>query len=710
MAKVQSVNVGLGLSDYATEATTPTTPRAPMPVHTQLTPTPPHQTSTESAPNTPTRMNFGGISGQRPLPTSPFRSSFSPPTRPDIRPNMARGHSQQSVPSHDVDMEESDGEGDAGSDVDSVDPETGRISKKKKGQRFFCTDFPPCKLSFTRSEHLARHIRYRTRPSTVKHTGERPFQCHCSRRFSRLDNLRQHAQTVHVNEEIPVDSLAATGTRFQRQIRTDRVPRPPGSRSRASTAGSQGSHHRGHGRNLSASSIGSTTASTVSRDDSRRRPPPLIMANDPNRTRLSLDVLRSQTSTPPGQTSFFRESSEGVSTPTSTTFSTGQNSPGYGSSLGSPVSGGARGSGFWDGRGHTRRLSVPSGPILLQSPQSNTYGSPYLSPLASSQASTFSNLTSSTSREAAEAEIRRRTWHPPSYTYTNYSRPGAPTSFSRPATSGLTYYQTPDAPHPAYATNATAATSQSQRLPGIETFDQAPRRPATPPPRGPSPMHIDPTIRPPVYPGPSVQSNSGPHDRRGHASWDMSLHQNLTKLDIASSTSPKDPASWNQQPRPSEHGLNDGPAPHHLHAAPIIHQDTSKRTAGEADYPLLNPNRMKRQGWYAGPPLNKQPVTSHPRTSPGDSTGSEGVPKTPSIPAVEHHPLIVHSNGYVESALPNTATGHSTTPADKSQPPAWPLPSNAPPQQYNQSKDTEMSGLDVLVAAATREENAASRA
>ncbi|KAJ7205037.1 hypothetical protein GGX14DRAFT_569187 [Mycena pura] len=30
-----------------------------------------------------------------------------------------------------------------------------------------------------------------------KHTGERPFTCHCSKQFSRLDNLRQHAQTVH---------------------------------------------------------------------------------------------------------------------------------------------------------------------------------------------------------------------------------------------------------------------------------------------------------------------------------------------------------------------------------------------------------------------------------------------------------------------------------------------------------------------------------
>jgi hypothetical protein len=57
-------------------------------------------------------------------------------------------------------MEASDGEDD-GSDGESVDDdENGRPSKKKKGQRFFCTDYPPCNLSFTRSEHLARHIRY----------------------------------------------------------------------------------------------------------------------------------------------------------------------------------------------------------------------------------------------------------------------------------------------------------------------------------------------------------------------------------------------------------------------------------------------------------------------------------------------------------------------------------------------------------------------
>ncbi|CAN3376295.1 hypothetical protein DIRU0_E26500 [Diutina rugosa] len=74
-------------------------------------------------------------------------------------------------------------------DVDS------KSSKKRptKGRVFQCTGFPGCNMSFTRSEHLARHKR--------KHTGERPFTCpYCSKNFSRLDNLRQHKQTVHAYE------------------------------------------------------------------------------------------------------------------------------------------------------------------------------------------------------------------------------------------------------------------------------------------------------------------------------------------------------------------------------------------------------------------------------------------------------------------------------------------------------------------------------
>ena len=75
---------------------------------------------------------------------------------------LTRGNSHQSnqsTDSQDVDMGDSD-DGEGNSDGESMDGETSRPSKKKKGQRFFCTDFPPCNLSFTRSEHLARHIRY----------------------------------------------------------------------------------------------------------------------------------------------------------------------------------------------------------------------------------------------------------------------------------------------------------------------------------------------------------------------------------------------------------------------------------------------------------------------------------------------------------------------------------------------------------------------
>lgn len=68
-----------------------------------------------------------------------------------------------------------------------------RSKRPSKGRVFQCTGYPGCNMSFTRSEHLARHKR--------KHTGERPFTCpYCSKNFSRLDNLRQHKQTVHAYE------------------------------------------------------------------------------------------------------------------------------------------------------------------------------------------------------------------------------------------------------------------------------------------------------------------------------------------------------------------------------------------------------------------------------------------------------------------------------------------------------------------------------
>ena len=167
MTSVQSINVGLGLGDYSGEATTPTTPRAPVLPSAHPGAHLSDEPSNGPASRTPTTANFAGVNGQRPLPTSPFRQSFSSPSRSQNEAetqadNTNKRDSQlslQSDESQDVAMADSDGEGDGGSDGETIDPETGRASKKKKGQRFFCSDFPPCRLSFTRSEHLARHIR-----------------------------------------------------------------------------------------------------------------------------------------------------------------------------------------------------------------------------------------------------------------------------------------------------------------------------------------------------------------------------------------------------------------------------------------------------------------------------------------------------------------------------------------------------------------------
>lgn len=73
------------------------------------------------------------------------------------------------------------------------------LTKTSKSRLFPCVGYEGCSMSFTRSEHLARHMR--------KHTGERPFACcFCSKHFSRLDNLRQHKLTVHADDMTRSDS------------------------------------------------------------------------------------------------------------------------------------------------------------------------------------------------------------------------------------------------------------------------------------------------------------------------------------------------------------------------------------------------------------------------------------------------------------------------------------------------------------------------
>ncbi|KAL8680423.1 MAG: hypothetical protein Q9186_003383 [Xanthomendoza sp. 1 TL-2023] len=438
------------------------------------------------------------------------------------------------------------------------------------------------------------------------------------------------------------------------------------------------------------------------------------MSNDQSaRIRPTIDTLRIPPSTPPPQLGFSKESSEGLSTPTSTTFSNGASSPGYGSTFGSPVSTVSRHGGYWGGSNsyHGRRLSVPSGPNPFQSPQSNSYPTPYLSPLApsnssiaSSNSSMYGSPTSSTysfsRRETpAEAEWRRRTWHPSTYN-----------SYPRPATSGLSFYRTPDdPPQPAFAPQAAAtpAPPPSQRLPGIETFDQIPNRNTSPVRRGGSPMQIDSPNRPPIYPGPL--STSGPNDRRGHQSWDLSLHQNLTKLDIASNAPLKEAGGWTQQASNdarSNSANGQGSQAQQMPFAPqatsvMVHHDR-RNAAVQATSPAGGTSyRSKRQGWYNGP-LNAPQATIQ-RKSPEGSSSSESVP-TPSFSTAEFNPSIVGSDGYIETRHMN----QYSKPQASAQPPTYQYPvdtSTTSSQSSHASADSKMTSLEVLVAVATNEDN-----
>lgn len=166
MASFQAVNTTLTVPEpppgRSGEETTPTTPR-PDARFQKDSKSGDEVKAEDPSLKTPTRNSFIGIPGQRPLPSSSFEPARETSETPSTKSNLSGGQSHTSTQSvdtaEDVRMGEDDDDDKDVSDNESVTSESGRPSKKKKGQRFFCTEFPPCNLSFTRSEHLARHIR-----------------------------------------------------------------------------------------------------------------------------------------------------------------------------------------------------------------------------------------------------------------------------------------------------------------------------------------------------------------------------------------------------------------------------------------------------------------------------------------------------------------------------------------------------------------------
>lgn len=509
---------------------------------------------------------------------------------------------------------------------------------------------------------------------------------------------------MHVNENIPIDSLAASGSRFQRQIRTDRA-RQAGNRARASTGGSAGGPVRGHSKSLSTSSINSISSVGSSysvQTDARRRPPPLVMA-DP-RSRLSLESYRSVADST--YSSFRPASPSEFGTPTSATFSAGQSSPRW-SGVVSPASSHSRSHSLY-ATGHqtpSRRLSVPSGANPFQSPPGVMPGRPMYGPgpVSNSNSAPYppgsqpgSSPIASTAqwprRESkSEADWRRRTWHPESRNIN-----GNPSQLS------TVVNQSSVRPNPPPPIANPSNTQSTLRLPGIESFEPLLNRPVTPPRRNPSPMMVD--SNPPVRSAyqPTLADTPMQDERRNLNMYDASLQRGLNRLDISHNTPPRDSAgAWASEANkavqaqaeqvrlhaptvrfeeqlPSYHGQK--PAM----ASRALHQHTMSA-------PSVTSRDNKRHGWYHGP------VTVQ-REDPPPEQGAR----------VAHVDRIVHPN----------FTGFSGFPAREG-PPQYPHQHQhqhqhhqhqASPQQHPQQQQQDRPGsgdalgrLEALVAVATSE-------
>lgn len=380
---------------------------------------------------------------------------------------------------------------------------------------------------------------------------------------------------------------------------------------------------RGHSKSLSTSSIASISSvgsSYSTRDDIRRRPPPLVMATDPN-ARLSIESYHSVGS---GQFSYRGASPSDYSTPTSATFSTGQNSPHWGSGIGSPVAAYARTHAIYPSGSRTpgRRLSVPSVPghNPFHSPHGATghlgrpvfgsgsvntshttaLGSPngsYLASPTTSTASGWSRRDSVTS--AAEEAWRRRTWHPDSG---NFTAPGS--RLSQVITSSQ--LSPPHEPLPALNSNGPQQQQHTVRLPGIDSLLPKAGHQLSPPPGPPSPMNAEYRTRGSLLPSASISD-----ERRNMPQWEMGLHRGLTRLDINNTTPPPlrdDAGAWANEVHQAMQARVEQP-PQAPRPQLTVRFDTEPQIVGRRPSP---PSQQQQAYGMVGPPRGHQHTMSMP--------------------------------------------------------------------------------------------------
>ncbi|KAK4048784.1 Up in starvation [Microbotryomycetes sp. JL201] len=192
-------------------------------------------------------------------------------------PSALRGHSPRSAaplagePDHD---EQQQGDSDSTATLNLAPPRRRTI--------FRCQGFGTCEMVFLRSEHLARHISCINR----KHTGDKPFECHCGKTFSRLDNLRQHANKRHrdqpeANASVLAASIAVhskmSSKSMQRQLDAGMVLMPEQAQalglSVVESRSSRGRNNNSNSPTTESESAATSLAAMAGSDSSKRLEP-----------------------------------------------------------------------------------------------------------------------------------------------------------------------------------------------------------------------------------------------------------------------------------------------------------------------------------------------------------------------------------------------------------------------------------------------------